>query len=386
MKPFRRHIASVSCILLSLTAGCQRFAPSVPEPPQEAAKSATPDTAAPVEIAKIPDTPKPVPAKPTIRRIHPESALAAPDKDPASRQIAYDTLLSTRTAENKKVAGWQYRRNRQSKVVGFEFSNTGGNLILPPRRDALKNQFFTRDFQFRFDERARQDIHLLIADWVASRDRQFRLSELMNSLMHFFPRTTLPAIVNVGERNIITLPTGEEVTFDAATHEIRGGVLAESPVDLNPDRSARKFPGIEYKGKGVIVRANARGTDPRIGTTAVIFNGALVGATPAQVAVAFLAAVALAAAAAVILYTSIMVRIRWNQTGVERRDAQGKLTAIAWADVIKVQGRWSGIVITAADKRKVSFSPLQSGAAQLAKFAQKRALRNVKAPIPALWG
>jgi len=280
MKPFRRHIASVSCILLSLTAGCQRFAPSVPEPPQEAAKSATPDTAAPVEIAKIPDTPKPVPAKPTIRRIHPESALAAPDKDPASRQIAYDTLLSTRTAENKKVAGWQYRRNRQSKVVGFEFSNTGGNLILPPRRDALKNQFFTRDFQFRFDERARQDIHLLIADWVASRDRQFRLSELMNSLMHFFPRTTLPAIVNVGERNIITLPTGEEVTFDAATHEIRGGVLAEAPVDLNPDRSARKFPGIEYKGKGVIVRANARGTDPRIGTTAVIFSGAAVPDCP----------------------------------------------------------------------------------------------------------
>jgi len=120
--------------------------------------------------------------------------------------------------------------------------------------------------------------------------------------------------------------------------------------------------------------------------TAVIFNGALVGATPAQVAVAFLSAVALAAAAAVILYTSIMVRIRWNQTGVERRDAQGKSTAIAWADVIKVQGRWSGIVITAADKRKVSFSPLQSGAAQLARHAQKRALLNVKAPVPALWG
>jgi hypothetical protein len=120
--------------------------------------------------------------------------------------------------------------------------------------------------------------------------------------------------------------------------------------------------------------------------TAVIFNGALIGATPAQVVVAFLASVALAAASAIILYTSIMVRVRWNQTGVERRDAQGRVLSIAWADVTSVKGKWTGITITAADKRKVSFSPLQSGAGQLAVFAQKRALRNVKTPAPAAWG
>jgi hypothetical protein len=246
----------------------------MPEPPQEVAQNAAPDPAAPVDIAKIPDIPKPEAPKPGIQRIHPESALAVPDKDPAPRQIAYDTQLSTRTSENKKLAGWQYRRNRQSKIVGFEFSNTGGNAILPPRRDASKNLFFTRDFQFRFDERARQDIHLLVADWVASHDRQFRLSEVMNSLMHFFPRTVLPAIVNVGDRTIVTLPTGEEVNFDAGTYEIRGGVLSEAPVDLNPDRKARKFPAVEYRGKGVVVRANARGTDPRLGTVAIISSGA----------------------------------------------------------------------------------------------------------------
>lgn len=274
MKIFRYHRATL-CVLSLLTWGCQG---SAPPPVAETPKSEMPDVTEPVEIAKIPDTPPPVtpaPEKPSIQRIHPESALAAPDKDGASRNIAYDTQVSARAPDNRKDAGWHYRRNRQGNIVGFEFSNTGGNSILPSRRDAAKNQFFTRDFQFRFDERARQDIHLLITDWVASRDRQFRLSELMTSLMHFFPRTTLPAIVNFGDRNIVTLPTGEEVTFDAATHEIRGGVLAETPVDLNPDRSARKFPGIEYTGKGVIVRANARGTDPRIGTMAVISSGAL---------------------------------------------------------------------------------------------------------------
>jgi hypothetical protein len=47
----------------------------------------------------------------------------------------------------------------------------------------------------------------------------------MNSLMLFFPRKFLPAIVNVGERNIVNLPTGEAIEFDASTHEIRGGVF-----------------------------------------------------------------------------------------------------------------------------------------------------------------
>lgn len=117
----------------------------------------------------------------------------------------------------------------------------------------------------------------MISDWVPSRDRVFRLSELMNSLTLFFPRTFLPAIVNWKNRNIVTLPTGEEVEFDALTHQIVAGVFSETPVDLNPDRSTRKFPGVEYSGKGVAIRANARGADPRIGTTTLITTG-----TPAK--------------------------------------------------------------------------------------------------------
>src|SRR6185437_9313178 len=54
-------------------------------------------------------------------------------------------------------------------------------------------------------------------------------------LMLFFPRKFLPAIVNVGERNIVNLPTGEAIEFDASTHEIRGGVFSEAAVDVNPD-------------------------------------------------------------------------------------------------------------------------------------------------------
>jgi hypothetical protein len=203
----------------------------------------------------------------------PESLIGKPEKDWAARRVEYNTVLNSRTGTPPRQTAWHYRTTRQGHIVGFEFSNHGGNRILPPRRDAAKNRLFTRDFQFRFDERARQDIHLMVSDWAPSRDRTFRLSEIMNSLMLFMPRTFLPAIVDSQGRNIVTLPTGEEVQFDSETHEIVSGVLSESPVDLHPDRTERKFPGIDYHGKGVMIRANARGTDPRIGTTAIIVTG-----------------------------------------------------------------------------------------------------------------
>jgi len=199
--------------------------------------------------------------------------IAAPAKDLVSRNIEYGTMISSRTVNPQLNAGWQYRRTRQGHIVGFEFSNHGGNSILVPRRNAAKNQFFTRDFQFRFDDRARQDIHLMISDWVPSRDQVFRLSELMNSLMHFFPRSYLPAIANAGGKNIVTLPTGEDVEFNAVTKEILGGVLTELPVDLSPDHNGRRYPGVNYRGQGVVVRADSRGTDPRLGNIAIISTG-----------------------------------------------------------------------------------------------------------------
>jgi len=268
----------VLVILIALQQSCGTHIPPQPkstEPAREAEKVESSSTeskfeppAAEPEIAKVPE-----PSAQPPREDLPESVLAAPEKDLASPQIKYDTVLRVRSAEPALNVGWQYRINRQNQIVGFEFSNRGGNTILPYRYDIQKNLFFTRDFQFRFDDRARQDIYLELTDWVPSRDKQFRLSELMSSVMHFFPRNHLPAIVSLGGRYIVTLPTGEEVQFDAKTHEVLGGVFSEAPVDLNPNKAARKFPDIYYTGKGVVVRANSRGTDPRIGTVASIITG-----------------------------------------------------------------------------------------------------------------
>ena len=243
--------------------------PAVPESPQ------APSPAAPTDSKIAPmrsdaDIPK---ATRSINRTLPESAIKPPEIEIASLDLKYDTMLSSRSPADGQAAAWQYRRNRKGSIVGFEFSNHGGNRILPPRHDVSKNHFFTRDFQFRFDDRARQDMHLKISDWSPSSDKTFRLSELMNSVLLFFPRHYLPAIAATTDTYIVTLPTGEEAEFNAKTREVTGGVFRENPVDLNPDKTAREFPRIAYTGRGIMVRANARGADPRIGTTAVITAG-----------------------------------------------------------------------------------------------------------------
>ena len=272
MQPIGQHHPRTLILGLCLSlviAGC-RTGPlqSRPEPEPPSEKPLTePPPAPPQAPPALTDQPAP-----SRKARWPESRIAPPEKDLAALRIDYNTTIRERPSAAAN-ASWRFRTNKNGQIVGFEFSNPGGNRILVPRRDPIKNQLFTRDFQFRFDDRARQDIHLLISDWVASRDQRFRLSELMNTVILFFPRAVLPAIVDAQSRNIVTLPTGEEVEFDALTHEILGGALREAPVDLNPDRAARKFPEVGYHGKGIAVRADARGTDPRIGTTAVIRTG-----------------------------------------------------------------------------------------------------------------
>jgi hypothetical protein len=257
--------------LLAFQQSCKT--PSAPQPPTPTSETDITIPEAKSEALPEVGTASRHPMESISTEIPPESVLDAPEKDRASPELKYDSVLLTRAPGIRTHSGWQYRKNQQGKIVGFEFSNQGGNPVLPYRHDIEKNLFFTRDFQFRFDERARQDIQLVISDWAPSRDKQFRLSELVNSVMHFFPRRYLPAIASASGRSIVTLPTGEKVEFDARTHEVLAGVFSEAPVDLNPDKVSRKFPGIEYTGRGVIVRANARGADPRMGTLATITTG-----------------------------------------------------------------------------------------------------------------
>jgi len=81
----------------------------------------------------------------------------------------------------------------------------------------------------------------------------------------FFPRKNMPIFEELSGTINVTLPTGEKIIFQKESKEIVDGVFVEGPVDVSPDRFKRHYPDLKYTGKGVVLRANARGQSPQIG-------------------------------------------------------------------------------------------------------------------------
>lgn len=159
-----------------------------------------------------------------------------------------------------------------SRVFGFSFYNRGGNPILSTP-DADDGGGPNREWSFDYNNRAAQDIHMEITDQPNA-----YTSQLMYSDFYFFPRKNLPAIQWPTDPAItqftVVLPTGETVTFDKNTKMVTGGVLKESrPVDLNQDRTQRKFAGINYTGTGIMIRVDAQGNMPQLSKIAIISQG-----------------------------------------------------------------------------------------------------------------
>jgi hypothetical protein len=179
-----------------------------------------------------------------------------------------------------------------------------------------------------------------------------------------FPFSRLAGIVAFGYAIFLSLRLiqGEEGVFVDGWSELR-----PSPVEL-----FSAFGGASLSGVLLV---------------AVLF-GNMLSASPLQMSAALSLSVVLAVFSGLIVFTSLLVRIRWNQSVVERQDHRGRKVAIAWDDVVKVEGRWGGVTIYGREKQKLKFSPLHSGAAQLAKLADSKAQRNAAsfaAEGPVLW-
>lgn len=190
-----------------------------------------------------------------------ETVSLAPDKDACD---ASEEIPSFREGPLYTVF-----RLDSGTSVGFSVFNGGANPIIP--RKAGIGTGPDREYSFEFPQRARQDIHFAVTDTPTE-----KLSERMESYFYVFPRKLVPSIqqIDEGKRLQVTLPTGETVVFDSATKEVAGGVLKENaPIDLGPDRFKRKFADVSYTGKGVMIRVDKRGADPRLGTIATITTG-----------------------------------------------------------------------------------------------------------------
>jgi len=128
----------------------------------------------------------------------------------------------------------------------FKFTNKGPDNIVSPAAEGKM-----REWQFYYEGKARQDLGFSISD---SPDGS--ASKTQETYMMVFPRKYLPAIRIDGNKQIVTLPTGETVTYDLKTKEIIGGVLAEKKLDRGPAQ-------VSYSGNGVIVRVDREGEEAR---------------------------------------------------------------------------------------------------------------------------
>ena len=135
----------------------------------------------------------------------------------------------------------------------FSFVNVGSNKIVK-----LSNS--SRTFTFEYPEHARQNIAMQVDD--APNDT---VSHTMHSLFMFFPRKQLPVLEQLEKTLVVTLPNGEKMTFDKDSKQIISGVFTEGPVDTSPNKTKRHYSELNFSGRGVMLRANARGQSPQLG-------------------------------------------------------------------------------------------------------------------------
>ena len=141
----------------------------------------------------------------------------------------------------------------ETSTEGFNFENVGLNSIVT-KSDS------SRTFSFEYPEQASQNIALQIDD-----SPNDTVSHTMHSIFMFFPRVQLPIVEQLSATMEVTLPTGEKIVFEKESKEIVTGVFEEGPVDIGPDRFKRHYADLKYKGRGIVLRVNARGQSPQLG-------------------------------------------------------------------------------------------------------------------------
>jgi hypothetical protein len=144
----------------------------------------------------------------------------------------------------------------ESFTDGFSIQNVGDNKIV--QSSIHKNS--ERVFNFDYLEQARQNLSLEVYDTPNE-----YVSHTMHSYFMFFPRKNIPIVEELTGTINVTLPTGEKIIFQKESKEIVDGVFTEGPVDVSTDRFKRQYPDLKYTGKGVLLRANARGQSPQLG-------------------------------------------------------------------------------------------------------------------------
>ncbi|WP_413288120.1 hypothetical protein [Bdellovibrio sp. HCB337] len=131
----------------------------------------------------------------------------------------------------------------------YDLCTYNGDVVPGQIRFADRTGALRREWQFDFAGQARQDLGFSISD---ANDEH--VSQSKETYMMVFPRRYLPSIRIEGDQQVVTLATGEKVTFDAKTKRIVGGALTNEK---------------SYTGTGVAIRVDSTGEEPRLGNRSV---------------------------------------------------------------------------------------------------------------------
>lgn len=152
---------------------------------------------------------------------------------------------------------------------GFSIVNHGPNDIVTTKPEHYEHP--GREYGFFNNDRARRDTFLWVTDYIGSGN----ISDYAETILFFLPRNNQFHVEEREETLEVTLTTGEEVTFFKKYKTLDGGMLTEKPLDMNPNRSERKHAQVNYSGKGIIIRSDAWGADPRLTKTVQILKNGL---------------------------------------------------------------------------------------------------------------
>lgn len=144
------------------------------------------------------------------------------------------------------------------RYKGFKLKNVGPNDIAGSPLDPEER--VVREWEFVTNDSSKRETYL----WVTDDAGSGKLSQLMESVILILPRKMKPKSEIVDDDVHVTLTTGEKIIYDRNTRKVKGGVFTEGAVDLNPNRFNRKFAPVSYTGKGISIRINRRGEDPRL--------------------------------------------------------------------------------------------------------------------------
>lgn len=198
------------------------------------------------------------------------AATIIPFERDEARVDSYDYITARNDESN--VYRTEYGADSAENLFrrGFSFTNHGPNDIVPTEPNDTF-EYPTRDFFFVSDDGAKRDTYLWITDYVGSG----RTSDYFETMLVFLPRLGQMHVEEKEENLNVTLTTGEEMVVFKKYKTLNGGVMTEGPVDLNPNRALRSHAQISYSGKGIMLRSDTKGSDPRLAPFVYVYKKGL---------------------------------------------------------------------------------------------------------------